>query len=89
VHEVTVALNRHAVFSSTPKLAASYGSQRIWFPGTRSLDAIAKQHRVRIYTLEHTPPPYAGLTVAPDERSLLYSDRTEVESHVTLVNDFR
>lgn len=58
-------------------------------PAILEFAGLTGQHRVRIHTLEHTPPPYAGLTVAPDERSLLYSDRTEVESHVTLVNDFR
>jgi len=47
------------------------------------------RHRVRIHALEQTPPPYAGLTVTPDEHSLLYSDRIEVDSHITLVNDFR
>lgn len=45
--------------------------------------------RRRVLTLERTPPPFAGITVAPDERSLLYSDQVEAGSHITLVENFR
>jgi len=47
------------------------------------------EHRAVMHTLDHNPPPYAGLTVTPDERSLLYNDEVEVGSHITLVEGFR
>jgi Tol biopolymer transport system component/DNA-binding winged helix-turn-helix (wHTH) protein len=39
--------------------------------------------------LQATPPPFAGITVSPDGQSLLYTDLTEVGSHLTLVENFR
>jgi Tol biopolymer transport system component len=47
------------------------------------------EHLTKIRSLEHNPPPYAGLTVTPDERLLLFSDQVEAGSHITLVNGFR
>jgi len=43
----------------------------------------------RVYTLERTPPPFAGITVAPDGKSLIFTDLTEAGSHITLVENFR
>ncbi|MDR3762901.1 MAG: winged helix-turn-helix domain-containing protein [Acidobacteriota bacterium] len=42
----------------------------------------------RILQLDHTPPPFAGITVAPDGRTLLYTDSTELSSNITLVENF-
>jgi Tol biopolymer transport system component/DNA-binding winged helix-turn-helix (wHTH) protein len=39
--------------------------------------------------LQATPPPFAGITVSPDGKSLLYTDLTEVGSHLTLVENFK
>jgi Tol biopolymer transport system component len=44
---------------------------------------------IHVRKLEGTPPPFAGITVAPDGKSLLYTDLTEVGSHLTLVENFR
>lgn len=44
---------------------------------------------VHVRTLKGTPPPFAGITVSPDGQSLLYTDLTEVGSHITLVENFR
>lgn len=44
---------------------------------------------LHVRKLEGTPPPFAGITVAPDGKSLLYTDLTEVGSHLTLVENFR
>lgn len=44
---------------------------------------------VHVRTLKGTPPPFAGITVSPDGQSLLYTDLTEVGSHLTLVENFR
>jgi Tol biopolymer transport system component/DNA-binding winged helix-turn-helix (wHTH) protein len=46
-------------------------------------------HRVKLHTLDHNPPPFAGITVAPDESFLLYNEETELGSHITLVDGFR
>lgn len=42
----------------------------------------------RILQLDHTPPPFAGITVAPNGSSLLYTDSTELTSNITLVENF-
>ncbi len=39
--------------------------------------------------LQATPPPFAGITVSPDGKSLLYTDLTEVGSHLTMVENFK
>jgi Tol biopolymer transport system component len=44
---------------------------------------------LHVRKLAGTPPPFAGITVAPDGKSLLYTDLTEVGSHLTLVENFR
>lgn len=44
---------------------------------------------LHVRRLAGTPPPFAGITVAPDGKSLLYTDLTEVGSHLTLVENFR
>jgi Tol biopolymer transport system component/DNA-binding winged helix-turn-helix (wHTH) protein len=51
--------------------------------------ALNGEHRTKVATLDHTPPPYSGLTISPGGQFLLYSDRTEADSHINLVNDFR
>jgi Tol biopolymer transport system component/DNA-binding winged helix-turn-helix (wHTH) protein len=47
------------------------------------------QHHTKLHVLDHIPPPYAGLTVSADERSLLYNDEFQLGSHITLVDGFR
>ena len=47
------------------------------------------EHPTKVHTLDRLLPPYAGLTVSPDERWLLFSDRVESDSHITLVDGFR
>jgi hypothetical protein len=37
-----------------------------------------------IYTMKRNPPLYAGLTISPDSRTLLYNELTESGSHITL-----
>ena len=37
-----------------------------------------------IYTMKRFPPLYAGLTISPDGRTLLYNELTEPGSHITL-----
>jgi Tol biopolymer transport system component len=58
-------------------------------PAMIEFAALNGEHRTRITTLDHTPPPYSGLTISPDAQFLVYSDRTEADSHINLVNDFR
>jgi Tol biopolymer transport system component len=43
----------------------------------------------RILQLDHTPPPFAGITASPDGAALLYTDITEVSSNITLVEHFK
>ena len=43
----------------------------------------------RILQLDHTPPPFAGMTVSPDGASLLFTDITEISSNITLVENFK
>lgn len=43
----------------------------------------------RILQLDHTPPPFAGITASPDGASLLYTDNTEFSSNITMVENFR
>lgn len=43
----------------------------------------------RILQLDHTPPPFAGITASPDGSSLLYTDSTESSSNITLVENFK
>ncbi|HEX8924791.1 MAG TPA: DPP IV N-terminal domain-containing protein, partial [Terriglobales bacterium] len=38
----------------------------------------------RVYTMKRFPPLYAGLTISPDARTLLYNELTESGSHITL-----
>ncbi len=42
-----------------------------------------------IATLDHSPPPYAGLTVDRNENELLMTDERNVGSHLTLVENMR
>jgi Tol biopolymer transport system component/DNA-binding winged helix-turn-helix (wHTH) protein len=58
-------------------------------PMTIEFASLTGTHRIKVHAMEHTPPPFAGLTVAPDERSLLYSDQIDVGSHITLVANFK
>lgn len=57
-------------------------------PLTIDFASLTGEHRERVATLDHSPPPYAGMTVAADGTSLLYSDQSEAGSHITLVNGF-
>ncbi len=57
---------------------------------TNTIDLATTDGKViHVRRLEGTPPPFAGITVAPDGKSLLYTDLTEVGSHLTLVENFR
>lgn len=72
------ALTRNGIYflnQSTSPLAIDFAS-------------LTGEHRERVATLDHSPPPYAGMTVASDETSLMYSDESEAGSHITLVNGF-
>jgi Tol biopolymer transport system component len=42
-----------------------------------------------IYTLEHDPAPFAGLTVSPDGKQLLFADLLETKSIITLFERLR
>lgn len=49
-----------------------------------------RTHRSRqIAKLKRMPPPFSGVTVAPDRKSLLYTDLSDSGSHITLVENFR
>jgi len=43
----------------------------------------------RVLQLDHTPPPFAGITASPDGTSLLFTDITEISSNITLVENFK
>lgn len=42
----------------------------------------------RVHLLEHMPPPFAGITISPDQNWLLYTDLAESGSRITLVENF-
>ncbi|ABF43155.1 transcriptional regulatory protein-like protein [Candidatus Koribacter versatilis Ellin345] len=46
-------------------------------------------HPTRVHVLERGLPPFSGLSVTPDGKTLLYNDRVEAGSHITLVDGFR
>ena len=58
-------------------------------PMTIDFATLSGDHREHLATLDHAPQPYAGITVASDEKSLMYSEQTQADSHITLVNGFR
>ncbi len=41
-----------------------------------------------VITLDQQPPPYAGISVSPNEDELLITDERNAGSHITLVEDF-
>lgn len=43
----------------------------------------------RIHTLDRMPPSFAGLTVSPDQKWLLFTDLSESGSHITLAMNSR
>jgi len=43
----------------------------------------------RVLQLDHTPPPFAGITVSRNSTWLLFTDITEVSSNITLVENFK
>jgi hypothetical protein len=43
----------------------------------------------RVHSLERAPSAYSGVTVTADGKSLVYTDLTEADSHITLVQNFR
>jgi Tol biopolymer transport system component/DNA-binding winged helix-turn-helix (wHTH) protein len=42
-----------------------------------------------VYTLKHDPAPFAGLTVSPGGKQLLFAELLEARSNITLVEHFR
>jgi Tol biopolymer transport system component/DNA-binding winged helix-turn-helix (wHTH) protein len=42
-----------------------------------------------IYKLQHDPSPFAGLTITPDGKQLLFAQLARAQSHLTLVEHFR
>jgi Tol biopolymer transport system component/DNA-binding winged helix-turn-helix (wHTH) protein len=42
-----------------------------------------------VYTLEHDPAPFAGLTISPNGKHLLFAELLEAKSNITLVEHFR
>jgi len=42
-----------------------------------------------VYTLKHDPAPFAGLTVSPSGKELLFAELLEARSNITLVEHFR
>jgi Tol biopolymer transport system component len=56
--------------------------------GTIDRAELTGEHRVKVHQLERPLPPFAGLTVSPDEHTLLYNDSIESGSHITLVEGF-
>ena len=70
------------------------GKQGLYYLNSKAvpntIDVATQDGKVlHVRKLEGTPPPFAGITVAPDGESLLYTDLTEVGSHLTLVENFR
>lgn len=58
-------------------------------PASIASAGLGGERRQKLVSLEHNPPPYAGLSVASDQSYLLYSDQVEADSHITLVKGFR
>lgn len=57
-------------------------------PSINFYEGPAKRTR-RILTLDHIPPVYNGLSVAPQGKSLVYTDFTDSGTHITLVEEFK
>jgi Tol biopolymer transport system component len=47
------------------------------------------RQKSRVHSLRRLPPPFAGITVSPDHKWLLYTDLSESGSHITLVEKFK
>ena len=79
------------------------GYQNYWTVAGRSVYALAARnkefdlvridpdntHTFVIYTMRLGPIPFAGLTVTPDEKQLLFAPLGSAESTITLVDHFR
>lgn len=57
-------------------------------PELRAYDP-ASRRPSRVYALDHLPPSFAGLTVSPDKKWLLFTDLSDSGSHITLATNFR
>lgn len=47
------------------------------------------QRIATVYKLKHDPTPFAGLTVTPDGKHLLFAELMQAESNITLVERYR
>lgn len=58
---------------------------------TPSINAynLKTRQKSRVHSLRRLPPPFAGITVSPDHKWLLYTDLSESGSHITLVEKFK
>jgi len=54
-----------------------------------ALYEFATEKIVPVATLEHMPPLFSGLSVDGNEDTLLLTDEHSVDSHITLVENFR